>query len=397
VNKPILKFIPLLAWPKPKELFSVINHLQIKSLAIDRAIPYILFFLGLTVYIITRLYRISDYPIYFFTDEAHIVLFGKYLLENKFTGKDSIFAPMYFEQAQNRWMPLLPVYFQTIAQVLFGKSIFVARAVSALITVAIPLASALILKIIFRSPIWWIGSMIPTFIPTLFLHSRTAFETVAAVSFYSLFLLFYYLYRQVNANYIIIVVIFAAFSFYSYSNSQMITAVTVILFLLSDFAYHLKKWRQLCLGILVAFIVSIPFIQYQTKHQEGLSEHLCKINSYWCSDESLNYKLITYGKKYFSVFYPSYWFLPNQPDVDRHRMQGYARFTPYLLPFLILGIFVSLIRIRRWEYRVLLLSLIAGPAGSALAEIGITRVLTMIFPMLMLSGIGLSYFLPTGQ
>ena len=103
------------------------------------------------------------------------------------------------------------------------------------------------------------------------------------VSFYALFLLFYLLYRLWTPYYLYGVLIFAAASFYAYSNGQAIISLAVLLLTISDFAYHRqhvrelrrrRDWRTLGLVAALALLLALPYLQrthaadrYQNRHR----------------------------------------------------------------------------------------------------------------------------------
>ena len=162
---------------------------------------WVLFGLGMFVYLFTRLWHIDKFPIYFFTDEAANPLFAQGLFDNGFRNAQGMSFPLYFELAANRWGPLLSVYIHAFSSALFGKSVIVTRATQALVSLLAPLAVALILKQIFKARFWWAGALLMALAPAWFLHSRTGFETIIAASFYGCFILFYLLYRTRSPRY----------------------------------------------------------------------------------------------------------------------------------------------------------------------------------------------------
>ncbi len=91
---------------------------------------------------------------------------------------------------------------------------------------------------------------------------------------------------------------------------------------------------------------------------------------------------------------PGYWFF-DAPDMARHQMRGYGNLPPWFAPFLLTGVALSLWRWRSPAHRLVLLAALAAPAGAALAEIGITRVLVFVIPAGLLTAIGLDWILST--
>ena len=356
---------------------------------------WILFGLGMFVYLFTRLYGIDKFPIYFFTDEAANPLFAQDLFDRGFRSAQGTPFPLYFELAANRWGPLLSVYVHTFSSALFGKSVVVTRTTQALVSLLAPLAVALILKQIFKARFWWAGVLLMALAPAWFLHSRTGFETIIAASFYGCFILFYMLYRTRSPRYIYAAIAFGAATFYTYSNGQMIMVVAGLLLGVTDIRYHLKHWRTTGLALLLIGVLAIPALRFRATQPESLITHLRTLDSYWFYDKPLSQKLVQFVKTYAYGMSPAYWFIPNETDLVRHRMLGYGNIAIWLLPFFLIGVGISLWRTIKGSvpHRILLLATIATPAGAALAHVALTRVMAFVVPATVLSALGIEALL----
>ena len=174
---------------------------------------------GLAVYALTSFVGIARFPIYFFSDEAVNPLLAQQLLRNGLRDATGTWLPPYFKN-DDRWTLSLSVYAQLIGVALFGKSVLVTRGISALISMLCPLAVALALKLVFKARTWWLGALVVAALPAWFLHARTGFETVLAVSFFACFLCAYLLYRCVSPGWLPLALLCGAATFYSYANGQ---------------------------------------------------------------------------------------------------------------------------------------------------------------------------------
>jgi 4-amino-4-deoxy-L-arabinose transferase-like glycosyltransferase len=366
------------------------------ALARSFSIPGLFFGLGLAVYLVIRLVRLDDFPIYFFADEAVQTLFAEELIKSGFRDASGIWLPVYVEAAALRWTPLLSMYFQALTLSLFGKSIFVTRATSAVISVLAPLAVGLSLKQVFKTRTWWAGVLLLGMIPAWLLHSRTAFETVLTTTFYACFLLCYLLYRTHSPKALYAALVFAAAAFYTYSNGQVVILGAGALLFLSDLPYHWKQRRTLLTGAGLALVLALPFLLFRWFHPEALSQHLRAVNSYWFQPLTLFEKLSIFFQKVFYGLSPQYWFFPNGQDLPRHRWDHQGHILLGLLPFVLVGVLICLRNIRSAPHRVVLLSAIATPLGAALVEIGITRVLAFVIPASLFAGLGLDWTLEQG-
>lgn len=347
------------------------------------------FFLSLIIYLFTRLWQIDKFPVYFFTDEANIVLLGEKVVDNRFKGEDNILFPMYFYADGNRWTPVFPAYIHGLTSRIFGKSIVVARSTSSIVSILTPLGIAIILYVL-KIKHWWIGSLLAVVTSSFFLHSRTVFETSVATSFYAAFLMFYLLYRNKSRWFIFPAALFFAFTFYSYSNAQLIAVATLLMLVISDIKFHLKNWKINILAVIFGLILASPFYNFQRLHNRGIVNHLCTVESLWCSSVSLNSKISRLFNNYRKAIDIRYWFYPHTSELERHRMQNYSHLPVFLLPFFFLGLIVCLLKIKNSSYRVILIALLVTPLGGTLAAVSITRILMFIIPVLIIGSIGIN-------
>ena len=352
-----------------------------------------LFFAALGIYLLTRFWALDRFPIYFFGDEAVQTLFAQDLLVRKFHGPDGSLFPIYVEAAALRWTPLLSMYIQAGSLWLFGKSILVTRGTSVLISALAAAAVSLSLKMIFKARYWWAGALLLAVMPAWFLHSRTAFETAMMTAFYACFLFCYLLYRERSARYLYAAIVFAAATFYTYSNAQAIVLAAAGLLFLSDLRYHLRHPAILMRGALLTAGLAIPFINFRLSHPAAISEHLRVVGSYWYQDIPLLEKMILFIQKYSYGLSPQYWFLSNEHDLARHRMAGMGHIHIGLSLFILIGLLVCLLRLRSSPHRLVLIAALATPVGAALVDIGIARVLAFVIPASILAGLGLEWVL----
>jgi hypothetical protein len=354
---------------------------------------WLLFGLSVLVYAFTRLFALARFPIYFFADEATNAVFAEDLISRGFHDAQGNFLPLYFEAAGNRWTPLLSVYVHAISVSLFGKSVLVTRGTSAVVSILGAVAVGLILKWIFKARFWWIGALLMAMAPAWFLHTRTGFETVMMTAFFACFLLCYLLYRTRSPRYLYAALLFGAATFYTYSNGQMIMAAAGTMLALSDIRYHLRHWRTVLIGLLVLAVLMIPLLSFRLNDPGALPQHLRAIDSYWFRSMPLQDKVVRFVDTYTYGLSPAYWFFPNDYDLMRHRMKGYGNLDTLLLPFFLLGVGLCLRRIKSSPCRAVLIAALAAPAGAALVDVSITRVLAFIVPACILAGLGLDWVL----
>lgn len=371
-----------------------LSHLRTVWKSRPLASEQVLFGLALLVYAVTLLWALEHFPIYFFSDEAVQTVLAADFLRDNFFNYDGEFLPTYFKN--DRFYSLsATVYLQTLSYVLFGKSVFVTRATAVLATVPGAIAVGLMLRDIFKIRYWWSGVLLLSATPAWFLHSRTAFETAQMASFYACFLYAYLLYRFRAPRYLYPALVLGALTFYTYSPGQMVMLVTGALLLLSDWRYHWQNravgWR----GLALLAVLALPYVRFYLTHPTAPFEQLsARGGDYWLDPLPLSEKLARFGSDYVYGLSPGYWYAPqNNRDLARHVMKGYGHILKTTLPFAVLGLVLTLKQIRSQAHRVLLIALLAAPAGGALAQIGVTRVLVFVIPATLLTALGVSAIL----
>lgn len=347
-----------------------------------------LFVGALVVYLATRLIGLTQYPIYFFTDEAFQTQAMEELIRLNYRDVEGTFLPAYFGNGMG-----LTVYLQWIPLLLFGKSALVTRAVSATVTVIAAIAVGFILRDVFKVKHWWSGTLFLALTPAWFLHSRTAFETAVFVAFYAGALCCYLLYRYRSPRFLYPTVFFASLAFYSYNPAQLTVPVTGLILLASDWRYHWENRGTLVrAGILLA-LLAVPYVRFRIDHPNSPGELLHLLGSYLVSDLPLAEKVRLYVSEYFFGLSAWYWYIPNNRDQIRHIMKDYGHIMLATLPFALVGLVHILRNLRDSANRAILFVMLVSPLGGAMVQIGITRSLMFTVPAAILTAIGLHHVL----
>jgi hypothetical protein len=345
--------------------------------------------LALLVYLITHLVGLTRFPIYFFSDEAIQTVAAETLIRDNFKYEDGTILPTYIKNGPYFNLSV-SVYAQVLPYLIFGKSVFLTRAVSVFLSLLAVVSVSLMLRNIYKIPIWWAGVSLLSISPAWFLHSRTAFETVLFVSFYAVFLYTYLLYRYRSAHYLYLAIVFSALAFYSYSPGQVVIGLTGILLLLSDARYHWQNWKTVLRGLGLGILLALPYLRFSLDHPAAPFDQLRILDSYWVQAISVKDKLAQFGSEYIYGLNPTYWFIPNERDLPRHLMKGYGHILLVFLPFALLGFILAIRHLRSSAYRALLISLFIAPVGAALVQIGITRILVLLIPATILIALGIN-------
>lgn len=347
-----------------------------------------LFIGAVVLYLVTRLVGLTQYPIYFFTDEAFQPQAMEELIAMDYRNVEGTLFPTYFGNGFG-----LTIYLHWLPLLLFGKSALVTRAVSAIVTVIAAISVGIILRDVFKVRYWWTGVIFLSFTPAWFLHSRTAFETAVFVAFYAAALCTYLLYRYRSPRYLYLVILFGSLAFYSYNPAQFMVPVTAILLLISDWQYHWENRRTAGRGAILLTFLAIPYLRFRLDHPNSANELLHLLGSYLVSDIALSEKIRVYVSEYFFGLSAWYWYIPNNRDLPRHLMKDYGHIMLATLPFAILGLVYILRHLRDSASRTILLIILISPVGGALVQISITRTLVFVIPAAILAAIGLDQVL----
>ena len=351
-----------------------------------------LFLLALGTYAVTRFVALDQFPIYFFADEAIEQVLASDLLQRGLRDPRGNLFPVFFN-AYGFANPLISVYAHALSISLFGMSVEVTRATAAFISLLGAAGVALALRLVFQARCWWAAVFVLAIIPAWFLHTRTAFEAVVMASCYAWFVLCYLLYRCRSPRFLYPALVFAALTFYSYGNGQMVIGLTAVFLFFSDLRYHLRNWRTLLPGFVLLVVLAVPFFEWRIQTPQAIDAQLTRVGSYLVQDRPVQDKLLQFTRQYADGLSPGYWFVPNERDLARHRVDGLGNLPGVLLPFFLLGLGVCLWRVRSAPSPGRA-ARGAGDAGRRRhLQIGLLRVIAFVVPATIFSVLGLELLL----
>ena len=351
-----------------------------------------LFVFAVAVYLVTRLIGLTQFPIYFFTDEAIQTQSVIDLIDNGYKDPSGVLFPTYFRNG-DYYNIGVSVYLQWLPAVLFGKSALATRAMSVLVTLIAAISIGLILRDVFKLKYWWTGTLFLSITPAWFLHSRTAFETAEFVAFYAGMLGAYLFYLHTSPRYLYVAIFLGALSFYTYSPAQVIVPLTALGLLVSDWRYHWENRRTILLGVALAAILALPYVRFSINNPSMPFAHLHTLWSYWFENIPVSEKVSRYLAEFGVGLSPWYWYVPNDRDLSRHLMKAYGNIMIATLPFALFGLARTLRNLRLPPYRAILIALVISPAAAALVQISITRTLVFVVLAAILTAIGLEQVL----
>jgi len=357
-------------------------------------LPAVAFWLALAIYLAVRLTGLAQFPVYFFSDEAIQTMLASDLIRDGFHGYTGEFLPTYFPNG-GQYNLSVSVYLQVIPTLLFPRSVEVTRATAVVVTLLAALAVGLTMQKVFASRIPWLAVLILSLTPAWFLHSRTAFETALATTFFAAFLACYLWYLQDHPALLPWAVTFAALTFYAYAPMRLTIAVMSVLLVVLDWRWHWRTPRVTLISAAVAAVWLIPFIRFLMLHPAGLNQHLEILGSYWVADLPLLDKLRRAGEIYLNLLSPAYWWGEPRFDIIRHVMKDYGHFPRLLAPFTVMGFVWGVFQMFRGDTRArtVFLAWLVSPLGAVLVGEGITRVLCMVIPLTLFTALGLEQIL----
>jgi hypothetical protein len=363
----------------------------------ENAIPFgrvdaVVLVLVLSFYAITRLVAITEFPIFFFCDEAIQGNIARLFVDNGFRDQYGDLLPAYFRNVK-KFSLGLSIYFQALPVWLLGTTIAVVRTTSVIVGLLGAAALTVALRQVYRIRLWWAGALVMATLPTWFLHSRTAFETAMMVGFYGAFVLCYLLYRTSSPLWIVPAFVLGGATFYSYSNGQGVMFVSLLLLAITDMRHHWRVLRErpwvVVAALAIALALAAPYVRFRVMlHPEIVQEHMADPDSYVLNDAPITTKLATFGRNYARSFTPNRWFWEDTTEIVRHRMKGYGHLPLWSLPCVFIGIGVCLWRWRSPAHRLVLIAVLAAPFSGSLVGIRITRMLAMMVPATLLISLG---------
>ncbi len=339
--------------------------------------PMGLFILGCALFTLTRFIHLPDFPIYFACDEALTSLRALDLVRDLgFDYKGYFLPPLFFNDG--KYSLGTTVYLQVLPLLAFGKSVWVARGVGALLSLAGVIWFSLLARDLFKLKLWWAGAFLMGVIPAWFLLSRTAFETAQMAALYAGALYYYFLYRAGRVPWLYASVVLMAMAFYAYLPGEAVVVLTILALALIDIKTHIRSWKTALPALGLLLLLAAPMINFVRFHPDlyiGAAQHY---DAFLLKDLPAYDKFNTLLGNYLQVLNPFYWFTPKVSEDIRYLMKGYGHILPIFLPFAVWGA-VRLVRRRSLpEFLAVLMPLLSAPVAGALLKTEVTRALVAV-------------------
>ncbi len=350
-------------------------------------------FIIITLFLATRLYKITEIPASVYWDEASIGYNAYSVLQ---TGKDEwgeVF-PAHFRAFGEYKLPIY-IYVTAIFESFLGLNILAVRLPAVMFTLGSVIALYLLSLRLTRSPgISLLSAFIFSISPWNFLFSRTGYEATAGLMFYLLGI-YLYLIEKNRKFALFMSVISFIFSLYSYNSFRIITPLTLFILFIYEMDIKtissnlVKKVIEKFPYILLFLIGLIPIVRLYM-YGDGLN----RLNTVGIFNEGLNIKTLpTFIFNYLQHFNPIFLFIEGDANL-RSQIPGFGQLLFIDLPFVILGLFFIFKFRQKATLLVLSLILISPLAASITKESPhALRAISMSPFLAITSSLGINYLL----
>lgn len=349
----------------------------------------------IALFLLTRLYKITEIPASLYWDEASIS-FNAYSV--MLTGKDEWgdFLPLHF-RAFGEFK--LPIYIYTVAffEKIFGLSEFAVRFPAVMFSLAsIILTYLLTFKILNKKSTALFAAFFMTVSPWFFIFSRTGYEATAGLMFLMLGI---YLFSLKKNRFLILSVISFILSIYSYNAFRIITPLIFLLILptiyYDSLVYHTKnisKGKLLVVFLsVIIFITSLFPVIRQMQSNDGVSRW--QTISIFNDTKNGGEIFVKFTGNYLSHFNPDFLFISGDKNL-RSQQEGFGQLYWVELPLLLAGLIFIFTR-RKMIYFLPLLVVLLAPIPAAITKESphALRGITVVPFISIISALGVSFLI----
>ncbi len=309
----------------------------------------------LLLFLVTRIYKISEVPVSVYWDEASIG-YNAYAISTDLADEWGVTLPLHF-RAFGEFK--LPVYIYSVA--VFVKAIGLNEYAVRLPAVFYSLGTLIVVylltkKITHKDSTAILAGFILCISPWFFIFSRTGYEATAGLFF---FLLATYLFLFIDKSkyFVLIATLSFILSFYSYNSFRIIIPIWLVALVAYKFR-ELKQRKYLSLGILsiLLFAASLYPVYRLYKFDTG-GARFAQVAIIGKMD---------FVKNYFSHFSPNFLFLTGDTN-PRSQIPGHGELYFWDIPFLLLGL-IAIVRSKKMIYYLPFVLLLLAPIPAALTK-----------------------------
>ena len=317
----------------------------------------ILLILIVTLFLSSRLYKITEIPSSVYWDEASIG-YNAYSIAR--TGKDEWgdFLPIHF-RAFGEFK--LPVYIYSVVPFVkvFGLNEFSVRIPSVLFSLGVVILTYFLAKrLTGNTTIGLWSSFFVTISPWFFIFSRTGFEATAGLMFYLLGILFFL--QKKDEKSILFSIISFIFSAYSYNSFRIVSPLTffILIFLERDSISHVLKNSIHWIVISIAVIILAIWPIYRLYVYDAGFSRLQNVGGA---------QGINLVRNYVAHFSPHFLFIQGDNNL-RHQQKDFGQLYPTEFILIVLGLIYIFKTKTKHKWLPIILILLAPIPASIIKE-----------------------------
>lgn len=341
------------------------------------------FILILILGFVLRVYKITDVPSGFFTDEADIGYSAYKILTTGHNKEGDVIPKGIMSGYVNSRNPL-GIYATIPFIFIFRLNEFSVRFTSVVIGLGSIIFLYLISEMVFKHKFALFSTFLFAISPWLIAFNRTGFEYSVWI-FISLISYFFLLKEKY-----MLFSLFSGLTLYTYSPAWIITILVFLYVLIArimdnkkiQFIFSYISFSYITIFLILSFPLLVVF-------QKGIN--LNRITQVFGSDKHLDTKKII--ENYFAHF--EYQFLYEKGDIEypgnfitRHSIKGMGQLYYFQSPLLLLGLYY-LIKRRNWRDKVILTLFLLYPLSDSIAgTVSATRSIIGVIPLTIISAAG---------
>lgn len=327
---------------------------------------YIITATCIVISIFLHFWQIGSIPNGFALDESSIA-YNAYCILKTGTDEYGTRFPLFFRGFDNYHDPVM-IYMSVPLIKVFGMQKWVIRSLSSLFHLV---ASIFFFFLVYRytRDRWTAlsGGMIFSLIPWVFPISRSAMSgyTAMLTGIIAGWLLLLLGLERKKYRYAIAAAFGWALAMYSHNCGRPMTAIYLIVFVFSFNWVLFKRWKYFLAFILSYIILLVPMIISFFADPIPFTNRFSKI-SIFCNEPTFGQILGRFFTRYLDYFSPGFLFFQGDSNL-RHHTGLHGELFLFLIPFILVGIYVSIRFFKRNPYyRFLLLGTFVYPVAATL-------------------------------
>lgn len=345
--------------------------------------------IALAVTALVLLVGLGRYPAHFTPAEALSSVRAYDLINGGLRGVSGAFLPPFFPGERGPAGLGSTVYFQFLPQLLgFGSLIWV-RLWTGLLCVLAGFGLAYAASRVYRLAHGWAIMLLLAGLPAWYFFARTGLEYAQAAALAAGGLAAYALYRAGQPRFSLLAVFLAGLAFYAAPALRLAIPLALVGLGISDAPYHWRSRRVLLPALGLGLLLALPLVLTLANRPDLVREQLAAQGSFWVQDLPAATRWGRFAGGLLAAFNPLFWFGSGAGLPAAIRMDGLPPLPPWLLPLILLGGWRVLRSWRAWEYRLLIVTMLAAAAGVAVAPYGLPDLLALVPLLAILALIGL--------